>query len=436
MMSDQLETLRAIFHDDRTHLSNGVILQVGLSQDGNTLRCQVNLLPENRQVIAEVTWDDIGRITFPEANDLCIVAFCDGAPEEAHIVRIKTTSDAGEGISKFAQGGHTITNSRQGKKNYVGSDTKVGLGRIDVEPTEPLVLGNVLISALQALVNAFLTVPQIGQCSVGPVVLDGSVIAALNQFVSTYVTAPGSNIVSQIVFTERGKMSCRKPVYVALIQEIFPDPGNLGESGEASFAASQNKLAQLLAALTTFPSGIILPFGGTSAPTGYLLCDGSAVSRATYSSLFAIIGDNFGQGDGSTTFNLPRGWGNTFRGVAPIPGVSSGLPSISGSGSVIATNNVTFTGHGFYAGQRVRMVSGSLTGLTIGTDYYVGVVDANTLYFSTSIGNVFGTNTTTGGTDRGGQDINLRNKYRRPAGMARSRCRFALCLIPRWRNWK
>ena len=53
------------------------------------------------------------------------------------------------------------------------------------------------------------------------------------------------------------------------------------------------------------PIGSILPYGGTSAPSGWFLCQGQAVSRTTYSELFAVIGTAFGAGDGSTTFNLP-----------------------------------------------------------------------------------------------------------------------------------
>jgi microcystin-dependent protein len=52
------------------------------------------------------------------------------------------------------------------------------------------------------------------------------------------------------------------------------------------------------------PPGITLPYGGGSAPAGYLLCDGSAVSRTTYAGLFAILSTTYGVGDGSTTFNL------------------------------------------------------------------------------------------------------------------------------------
>ena len=53
------------------------------------------------------------------------------------------------------------------------------------------------------------------------------------------------------------------------------------------------------------PIGEIHAFGGSVIPSGYLLCDGQAVSRTTYAELFAVIGTAFGTGDGSTTFNLP-----------------------------------------------------------------------------------------------------------------------------------
>lgn len=53
------------------------------------------------------------------------------------------------------------------------------------------------------------------------------------------------------------------------------------------------------------PIGSIIPFGGTTAPNGFLLCQGQAVSRTTYAELFAVIGTSFGSGDGSTTFNVP-----------------------------------------------------------------------------------------------------------------------------------
>jgi microcystin-dependent protein len=52
-------------------------------------------------------------------------------------------------------------------------------------------------------------------------------------------------------------------------------------------------------------AGMVLPYGGDTAPTGWLLCYGQAVSRTTYADLFAIIGVKFGAGDGTNTFNVP-----------------------------------------------------------------------------------------------------------------------------------
>lgn len=63
------------------------------------------------------------------------------------------------------------------------------------------------------------------------------------------------------------------------------------------------------------PTGVILPYGGSSAPPGYLLCQGQAVSRSTYAFLFAVLGTRYGAGDGSTTFNLPDMRGRVMVGL-------------------------------------------------------------------------------------------------------------------------
>lgn len=73
-----------------------------------------------------------------------------------------------------------------------------------------------------------------------------------------------------------------------------------------SIAAS---IATLVSNADICPRGAIMPFAGSSAPTGWFLCDGSAISRTTYASLFSLIGTTFGVGDGSTTFNLPNSKG-------------------------------------------------------------------------------------------------------------------------------
>lgn len=77
-----------------------------------------------------------------------------------------------------------------------------------------------------------------------------------------------------------------------------------GGSGMTVASVSDIAIQAALSAGAT-PSGAIIPFAGTSAPTGYLSCDGSAVSRTTYADLFTAIGTTWGAGDGSTTFNVP-----------------------------------------------------------------------------------------------------------------------------------
>lgn len=53
------------------------------------------------------------------------------------------------------------------------------------------------------------------------------------------------------------------------------------------------------------PIGVMLPYGGDTAPEGWAICDGAAVSRTTFAALFAVLGTAYGAGDGATTFNLP-----------------------------------------------------------------------------------------------------------------------------------
>ena len=83
------------------------------------------------------------------------------------------------------------------------------------------------------------------------------------------------------------------------------------------------------------PAGIIMPFAGTVAPQGYLLCDGSAVDRTTYATLFGVIGTTFGSGDGSTTFNLPDLGGRVPLGVSQ----AHTLGSTGGSETVTLTES-------------------------------------------------------------------------------------------------
>ena len=84
----------------------------------------------------------------------------------------------------------------------------------------------------------------------------------------------------------------------------------------ATTAFVQSLLGLLMAAIPAgTPSGVVSAYAGDTAPSGWLLCNGSAVSRATYGALFAAIGTTFGAGNGTTTFNLPDLRGEFVRGL-------------------------------------------------------------------------------------------------------------------------
>lgn len=105
-------------------------------------------------------------------------------------------------------------------------------------------------------------------------------------------------------------------------------------------------------ATVAIPAGSVIQYGGASSPTGWVLCDGTAVSRSTFSGLFSILNTAYGVGDGSTTFNLPD-----YRGRVPVGyAASGGHTDVStlglNEGSALAnrrpkhphTNGITITG--------------------------------------------------------------------------------------------
>lgn len=77
------------------------------------------------------------------------------------------------------------------------------------------------------------------------------------------------------------------------------------EMSDTSINPVQNKVVKEYVD-NFIPKGVINTYAGSTAPNGWLICDGSAISRSTYSDLFNVIGTTYGTGDGSSTFNLPN----------------------------------------------------------------------------------------------------------------------------------
>ena len=106
------------------------------------------------------------------------------------------------------------------------------------------------------------------------------------------------NIKDESTFTTHPSNESDYGQYAVIIGNGIPTGSNPVRSNALTVDWSGNIMAQGMA-------GQIIMYAGSTAPTGWLLCNGQAVSRTTYATLFAIIGTTYGAGDGSTTFNVP-----------------------------------------------------------------------------------------------------------------------------------
>ena len=122
--------------------------------------------------------------------------------------------------------------------------------------------------------------------------------------------------VSGTALTMTGNVASSDDFYVVFqgkaLQTVVPPSDSVTTAMINDGAVTQAKLAS---GITFVPSGMIASFGMSTTPTGWLDCDGSAVSRTTYADLYSSIGTTWGSGDGSTTFNVPDLRGAFLRGT-------------------------------------------------------------------------------------------------------------------------
>ena len=126
-----------------------------------------------------------------------------------------------------------------------------------------------------------------------------------------------------VTVTLTGSVVATDDIYVVYnslaLQTTVPPDASVSTDKIVDGAVTAAKLASGLA----FVSGMIMPFGGTSSPTGWLLTYGQAVSRTTYADLFTAIGTTYGVGDGSSTFNVPDLRGRVIAGQDDMGGTSA-----------------------------------------------------------------------------------------------------------------
>ncbi|MEZ0390508.1 MAG: phage tail protein, partial [Verrucomicrobium sp.] len=99
---------------------------------------------------------------------------------------------------------------------------------------------------------------------------------------------------------------------------------------QAELAASDYADQQIKSYL---PPGVVMPYAGATAPTGWLLCFGQEVSRTTYADLFGVLSTTYGTGNGTTTFNLPDLRGRVVAGKDNMGGAAANRLTNSGTGN-------------------------------------------------------------------------------------------------------
>ena len=129
-------------------------------------------------------------------------------------------------------------------------------------------------------------------------------------------------------------------------------------------------------------TGIVVPWGSASIPSGFLECNGQAVSRSTYAGLFAVIGTTYGAGDTTTTFNVPDLTDRTVvnksntKNLAQTGGANTVTPTgnISGStgSTTLQTTQMPSHNHPYYGGSMSESMSGPVLVMMCGQKVYTG----------------------------------------------------------------
>lgn len=152
--------------------------------------------------------------------------------------------------------------------------------------------------------------------------------------------------------------------------------GNVNNTSDVNkpvSTATQTAIDAAIAAIPpveSVPAGAVQAFAMATPPSGWLKCNGAALSRTTYSTLFAAIGVVFGAGDGSTTFNIPDLRGEFVRGLDDGRGVDIGRTM--GSSQADSFKSHTHTADGWSAAQTFSVYDGIIDG-----SYNAGGVDRN-----------------------------------------------------------
>lgn len=226
----------------------------------------------------------------------------------------------GYGVRNSTSGSFTIT-----MKTATGSGIAIPQGQVISVISDGVSVRDVEIAGIKSTANVI-------NVSVGSSLVDIKVPMAVSGTVSI---GGGLAVSASSTFSSNITMNAQSDVrfadadssnYIALqaptsvsANVTFSLPAADGSSGDVLQTDGSGNLSFT----PSVPAGSVIPYAGSTAPSGWLLSYGQAISRSTYATLFAAIGTTYGVGDGSTTFNVPDLRGRLVAGQDDMGGTSA-----------------------------------------------------------------------------------------------------------------
>lgn len=215
--------------------------------------------------------------------------------------RVLIDDIASGGSSEWTDTGTIVHLNETGDDLVLGGTALVQGGKLSIDGDADQV--QLAIRGHTTQTNALLRIQDSADVALMRVVADGSVQSAAGyDAIGAAPIGIGSADVTAINVTTDGTGTAEVALPAGSIDSTEILDGTITDSDLATGAGGP-------------PTGSVIDYAGSTAPTGWLLCDGSTVSRTTYADLFAVIGTTYGAGDGSTTFGLPDARGRVTAGL-------------------------------------------------------------------------------------------------------------------------
>jgi len=222
---------------------------------------------------------------------------------------------------------------------------------IELPVASSSVLGGIKVGSGLSITEGFLSadvqsIPEATTTTLGGVIV-GSGIGVTGGVISvTPYTLPAASISTRGGIRLGSNLQIRSGT-TDMADVVVPtaSAGTLGGVKVGAGLSISEGVLSITSDSTGVPVGAVTAFTGASPPSGWLICNGSAVSRTTYAALFGVIGAIYGAGDGSTTFNLPDLRGEFIRGLDSGRGVDTGRLLGSAQASANLSHSHTSTAH-------------------------------------------------------------------------------------------